>query len=356
MTITSTTFAININRLIIVMLFLAFTTTSSADASLPSFNIDETTISVSGVSSGGYLAQQFHVAYSASVMGAAIIAAGPYHCAGTGYPWNLWRVFNRCMDADDFVAFLGPPALTDSILATRQEAENGHIDDPINLKNDKVYLFSGTRDKTVPAAVMNTLNDYYLEFVDAANIIYVNDIAAGHGMITDDAGNTLCEATESPFINDCNYDAAGALLKHIYGNSLQPPDKQLNGTFLPFDQSEFSTNIKSASLNNIGYIYVPERCRSGRQCRLHVAFHGCRQHIAAIGDSFYKQSGYNEWAQTNDMIVLYPQTAPRGSILLPWPNPRGCWDWWGYTGTDFHHQGSVQLSAVKAMINRLIGL
>lgn len=339
-----------------VVLGLGFTTTSMAVSPLPSFNIDETAVSVSGVSSGGYLAQQFHVVYSASVMGAGIIAAGPYLCAGKGYPWNLWRVFNRCMDANDLVPFLGPPAVQESIQTTREEADHGRIDDPVNLQNDKVYLFSGTRDETVPSAVMNSLNDYYQEFVDAGNIIYINDIAAGHGMITDDAGNVQCEATETPFINDCDYDTAGALLTHIYGDLLPPPGEWENTALLAFDQVEFTTDIESANLNNTGYVYVPERCRTGQRCRLHVAFHGCRQHVKAIGDTFYMQAGYNKWAQANDMIVLYPQAVPQRTAFFPWPNPRGCWDWWGYTGTDFYHQGSVQLSAVKGMIDRLLGL
>ncbi len=342
-------------RSLVMALGVALGAASTAAPLLSSFNIDEGSLSVSGVSSGGYLAQQFHVAYSASVMGAAIIAAGPYFCAGTGYPWNLWRVLNRCMDADDFVPFGGPPAVSDSIKSTLEEAESGRIDAPANLQNDKVYLFSGTRDETVPQAVMNTLSDYYHEFVNTDNINYVNDIAAGHGMITEDAGNMACEITATPFINDCDYDSAGELLKHIYGDVLLPPGDWENEALMEFDQVEFTTDIESASLNDTGYVFVPERCRAGQPCRLHVAFHGCRQHVSAIGDTFYKQAGYNEWAQANDIIVLYPQAAPRGSAFFPWPNPRGCWDWWGYTGTDFYRQGGVQLSAVKAMIDRLMG-
>jgi hypothetical protein len=38
-------------------------------------------ISVSGISSGGYMAHQFHVAHSQHIMGAGIVAGGPYYCA-----------------------------------------------------------------------------------------------------------------------------------------------------------------------------------------------------------------------------------------------------------------------------------
>ena len=48
---------------------------------LPALGADLSQTSVSGLSSGGYMAGQFHVAHSATVIGAAIFAAGPYGCA-----------------------------------------------------------------------------------------------------------------------------------------------------------------------------------------------------------------------------------------------------------------------------------
>ena len=44
-------------------------------------NLDPNEISVSGISSGGFMAHQFHVAHSRNLMGAGIIAGGPYNCA-----------------------------------------------------------------------------------------------------------------------------------------------------------------------------------------------------------------------------------------------------------------------------------
>jgi hypothetical protein len=34
-------------------------------------------------------------------------------------------------------------------------------------------------------------------------------------------------------------------------------------------------------------------------------------------------------------------------------NPRGCWDWWGYTGTDYATKTGVQIVAIVAMVERL---
>ena len=54
---------------------------------LASYAADRAAVSVSGVSSGGYMAQQYHVAHSRQVMGAGILAAGPWNCAETVLLW-----------------------------------------------------------------------------------------------------------------------------------------------------------------------------------------------------------------------------------------------------------------------------
>src|SRR5512143_1502738 len=56
---------------------------NAATTSLPSFKIDESQTSVSGLSSGGFMAVQFEVSYSSIVKGAGVIAGGPYFCAQT---------------------------------------------------------------------------------------------------------------------------------------------------------------------------------------------------------------------------------------------------------------------------------
>ncbi|MCP4379638.1 MAG: hypothetical protein GY794_26155, partial [bacterium] len=82
----------------------------------------------------------------------------------------------------------------------------------------------------------------------------------------------------------------------------------------------------------------------------HVAFHGCEQNAEEIGDAFYRHAGYNEWADANRIIVLYPQTV--ATIGQPF-NPKGCWDWWGYNGPEYAAKGGAQIAAVHAMLRRL---
>src|SRR5437868_9341084 len=61
---------------------LALSSQSRAQvASLSAFNVDIKETSVSGLSSGGFMAVQFDVAHSSILRGAGIIAGGPNFCA-----------------------------------------------------------------------------------------------------------------------------------------------------------------------------------------------------------------------------------------------------------------------------------
>ncbi|MEZ5450219.1 MAG: hypothetical protein R3E89_15050 [Thiolinea sp.] len=48
--------------------------------------IDPANITVSGLSSGAFMAVQLHVSHSARIRGAAVIAGGPYRCTAGRYP------------------------------------------------------------------------------------------------------------------------------------------------------------------------------------------------------------------------------------------------------------------------------
>jgi len=95
-------------------------------------------------------------------------------------------------------------------------------------------------------------------------------------------------------------------------------------------------------------VYIPGTCRARPGCRIHIAFHGCQQNRQAVGDAFVGGTGFAAWADTNRLIVLYPQVASE-----PLLNPLGCWDWWGYTGFDYLTREAPQVAAVHAMVTHL---
>ena len=58
-----------------------FAQNGSQAVPLPALGADLDATSVSGLSSGAFMASQFHIAHSRIVIGAGIVAGGPYACA-----------------------------------------------------------------------------------------------------------------------------------------------------------------------------------------------------------------------------------------------------------------------------------
>jgi poly(3-hydroxybutyrate) depolymerase len=88
--------------------------------------------------------------------------------------------------------------------------------------------------------------------------------------------------------------------------------------------------------------------RRWQACRLVVALHGCLQHQGAVQQQFVQKSGINEWADTNNLIVLYPQTNTMQNT-----NPLGCWDWWGYLSADYALKSAPQMTAIMEMVKQI---
>lgn len=69
-----------------ILVVLAFIAESVLAQSLGSYNINPKHVSVSGISSGGYMAGQLGVAYSGLfIAGFGVFAAGPFDCARDQY-------------------------------------------------------------------------------------------------------------------------------------------------------------------------------------------------------------------------------------------------------------------------------
>ena len=106
-----------------------------------------------------------------------------------------------------------------------------------------------------------------------------------------------------------------------------------------------------------GYVYVPKACAEGQPCKLHVAIHGCKQNTATIGTAYVTDTGYLPWADSNNIVLLFPQTIARNDYALGGVvNPNACWNWWGYGGDDnYHTRIGYQVAAIRSMVDRLAG-
>jgi hypothetical protein len=305
---------------------------------LPRLNVDLSHTTVSGLSSGAYMAGQFHVAFSGEVVGVGIVAGGPYGCA----EGRLEVALQRCMTTN-----MGEPDPGALFAAAAALAKTGAIDSLANLGDDRVYVFSGRADRTVLPAVSAKIPPFYaLAGLPSAAVHFEGTVPAGHGFATKD-GPVPCGTTAAPFVNDCDLDQARDILDFLHG-PLQPAATTTRAP-IAFDQARYLTDPEPRGMAATGWAYVPMACRDGEPCRVHIVFHGCKQNAESVDDAVIVGAGYNRWAESNRVIVLYPQTH------MTWSNPNACWDWWGFTGTGYATKRGVQMAAVYRMLLAVAG-
>ncbi|MBL7543001.1 MAG: prolyl oligopeptidase family serine peptidase [Bdellovibrionaceae bacterium] len=305
-------------------------------------NVNPNTITVSGVSAGGFMAVQMHVALSSVFKGAASVAGGVYWCA----QGNAMTAQMNCMRSPSVLnvdTFLGK--------AKSDEAAN-KIEKLENIKRSRVFIFAAKNDTIVHPGNSDKLYEFYSKLTPKANIKYKSDVPSGHSWITNRYG-TRCGTQTSPWITNCNYDLAGDILTFFYGklNSPKSTVPDMKRQMFTFDQNEFQT--RTSSLFPTGFIYIPKSCQAaprGGACHLHVNFHGCQMGPNYLNDQYVSNTGLNEWAEINNIIVLYPQAA--NSVFS---NPYGCWDWFGYTGSDYVNKNGPQIIAIQKMVYRILG-
>ncbi|CAA9259492.1 MAG: hypothetical protein AVDCRST_MAG08-2609 [uncultured Acetobacteraceae bacterium] len=108
-------------------------------------------------------------------------------------------------------------------------------------------------------------------------------------------------ATAPPFINDCGYDQAGAILRHLLAGA---------AARVPAGRSAAG--------------FRPSRILAGtpRAAWTTSASPTCRR-AARLG------AGYLNWADTYRLVVLFPQLSD-----VPFSNPKRCWDFFAYHDSD----------------------
>ena len=327
-----------------VAIIVAVASTVANAQALPRLNarVDEWT--VSGLSSGAYMASQIAVAHSARVRGVGVFAGGPYYCVGI----DPNRAEGECMQ--------GAPDPADSRREATRLAALRLIDSTDNLAKMRSWVMAGAADTVVAEPVVHATSRFFASF-NAAGAAYVLQPGLGHGLPTRDFGGT-CSLSAPPYLNKCGVPAAEQMLSHVLPTA--GAGGGTKGELVAFDQSEFVPLLRrmwnTTSLDDKGYAWVPAQCRSATRCRVHVALHGCRQGVALVKDAFARHAGYNVWAADHDLVVLYPQVKPSEPTWFTWwvpYNPRGCWDWWGYSGTDYATRGGAQIAAISAMVARL---
>lgn len=286
---------------------------------------------VAGFGNGASFAHQMHVAYSTIIQAAGLVAPTPYYCS----MGSLAREITACRVN---------PYLFNLQSSTTQfinSATEGLVDSITSLSNDRAYLVSGSLDTFILPAVVNLTETFYRTYIhNNYKILTYYDIPAGHSWITSSYGNP-CGTSVPPFIVNCGFDMAGDMLQHLNG-VMKPKITQVPAHLHSFDQSAYG-DAWQAGMSSRGFVYLPAYCVNNAECEVIVVFHGCHQNYDSIGNVFITESGFNEWAESNDIIVIYPQT------IKTQHNMGGCWDTWGYTNSNFSVQAGLQMKLVHGI-------
>jgi poly(3-hydroxybutyrate) depolymerase len=344
---------------------------------LGSYKVQKGTSSVSGLSSGAFMTVQLHLAHSSSFAGAGIIAGGPFRCAES-YRGVATQAEDAYIESSLYICMnplvpqTTPNAQRLAALADAT-AKAGKIDAIANLADDRVYIFTGSRDNVVYSDVVARTRSFYeLLGVKRNNIAYDDTVPAGHSIVTDNPEDSALDTNQPPYINNGGFMQSHDILRHIY-SGLKPPAERLSGRMVRFDQTEFFGNDMRASMSRFGYAYVPRAVEEGAPARVHIALHGCKQgynyvdyvngradvtNRSPYGNRYITTTGYNHIADSNDIVVLYPQA--QGTDNGAVQNPDGCWDWWGYTSLDprrpdYYSRDAIQIKAIHSMLQRLGG-
>lgn len=370
--------------------------------SLPALGADLQRVTVSGVSSGAYMANQLHVAYSDRIRGAGMVAGGPFGCSAG----ITCRALTRCMKGT------APPV--ERLWARAMDMERlNKIAPLVNLKSSRVYIARGGQDDTIGQAQTDALFQFYRLAGIPKSEIFTACLGGGgcslanHALVTPD-GPRACGEHAHPYLNRCGSEnQPDEILRWLYPEKQpwHPPGSPSRGRWVAFDQERASgVNTGAYGLATVGYLYVPAACERD-SCPVHVALHGCAQSEAVLrtndsnlnrylppgqareDNSFVRDAGYSASAAANNLIILYPQAEPSGYRIYERPifpdvrenplnvcsnliiaaspaiygyNPKGCWDWWGYTrlaylgGNEVYlTQGAEQMKAIIKMLDRL---
>ena len=314
---------------------------------LPRLKIEKERITVSGISSGGFFANQMQVAFSSTIRGSAIVAGGVYGCS----LGNEKRV-SLCMQKAEEVE------LAEIFQKTKEQEISGLIDSTENLKKAKVFLFFGEKDPVKKKSQLTAISNFYRNYLPDHRIKSVLHPEANHAFPTENYGNT-CGKLRLPWISDCDFPLTREFFQ-LFDSSESPTkvkqhrknraefSKKENPSLLwkKFDQSTLTPDLKVAGLAEWGAIYVPKSCENN-SCGLHLAFHGCQMNWQYVQNQFIEKAGYLEAAEENQIVVVFPQLEKTKE------NPNTCWDWIGSTGPDYLNKNGLQMKAMGNLIEAI---
>lgn len=162
-----------------------------------------------------------------------------------------------------------------------------------------------------------------------------------------------CNERSWPWIKNCGIDAPQIVLSDAIPSfiNIRAPKDIVDDSFYIFNQTMFAV-IGSGLEEQDGFIYIPDSCEH-KNCHIHFHYIHCMK-FPGISTSKIKYdrywharfSGLNEFAESNNIIVVYPQIASTG--INP-PNPRACFDYYGFTDHRYNFPTAPQIESILKM-------
>ena len=180
-------------------------TTRADDPPLGAYNADISESSISGISSGAFMAVQFATAWSGTIKGVGVIAGGPYYCAQGTAIGGLGGNIGAILTATGPCMVGPPPAIEPLVRQTDDWARKRDIDNTPHIAGQKIYIFGGYNDAVVNRTVTDATHRFYLHYLsdrNRGNLFYQTAIGAGHSQVTLSYG-LECSDNKDYFIDRC---------------------------------------------------------------------------------------------------------------------------------------------------------
>lgn len=378
----------------------------SLSFSLSSHSNDQIKYTISGISSGGFMANQMATIFSSQFSGVGTVAGGFYYCAQAHLPKQIKKdastigtgnlfLFEPIASAPWLHPQKGNPLYQSSICMGSPEqailpdaylkanVENKLVDPLSNVSDQKVFIYQGESDSTVKVQMQERLKSYYLSVgVKESNIAMLTG-KGNHNFPTDRKDGINCNQSKTPYVASCDLNLASILLAHLFDDKMIRTEINKNHIYvvdqttelLNLSKTETDWMMPAPSIAPYGYLYANDKCLANpKSCHMHIALHGCKMtdsfnedfqnqyqnqvlyyrivsmrskktamfpNLPVIEDKtnnygllkFVLDSGYIEYAEENDLMILFPQTWITENNF-PY-NPNGCWDWFGWTGENY---------------------
>lgn len=416
-----------------------------------SFSIYANQLTISGISSGGFMANQMATIYSSQFDGVGTVAGGYYYCAEDYLPKKIEQDKNTIGTLNLFFFEPTTKVITDTLnpfmiingakpntwfrpSATNpiyqsvsicmgdpkkgklprdyyfKNIQENLVDSNLNFSKQRAFIYHGKVDSVLQIKMIDRMKEFYKMVGVKTENIKVSVGEGSHNFPTDKEGQIECGEESVPYVASCKLDIAKDILEYLTQTKLEKANPELNHIYKIDQTVEAKNIIKNEteweqpvySVASYGYMYANDFCLNNPgECKVHVALHGCKMsdsyneefqtnyqnqvvnlkvlNVNKKDDSipaldifgfglkyltieekinqlgllkFVKDSGYIDYAEKNNLIIVFPQTWITEKNF-PY-NPKGCWDWFGFTNADYATNKGIEASWLMSWLNQIV--